>query len=131
HEAVKEYGELMNWDEIYAQGYCIANPDCKAAQLTGVKEELDIEDIKAYAMMAEKMFHLPIFYLEYSGKLGDLEAVKAVNETLENTVFIYGGGIQSAEQAASFGEFADIVVVGNALYEDINQALKTVEAVKK
>ena len=35
HEALREYGHMMNWDEIIAEGYCILNPDCKAAKLTG------------------------------------------------------------------------------------------------
>ena len=45
-------------------------------------------------MMAEKMFHLPIFYLEYSGKYGDPTVVEAAKENLENTVLFYGGGIE-------------------------------------
>lgn len=28
-KAMKEYGELMSMEEIVAEGYCIANPDCK------------------------------------------------------------------------------------------------------
>lgn len=87
HKAVKEYGDLMDWDEIYIEGYCIANPDCKAASLTEAKAPLAIEDITAYAMMAEKMFQLPLFYLEYSGTYGDIAAVKAVRQTLDQTVF--------------------------------------------
>lgn len=61
HQAVKEFGEIMNWDEILMQGYCVLNEDCKVAQLTSADTNLTIEDVKAYAMMAEKMFHLPIF----------------------------------------------------------------------
>ena len=32
HEAIKEYKEMMNWDEIMMEGYCILNPDSKAYQ---------------------------------------------------------------------------------------------------
>ncbi|GLY12253.1 heptaprenylglyceryl phosphate synthase [Pseudobacillus badius] len=130
HQAVKEYGELMDWEEIYMEGYCIANPDCKAAALTAANAQLDIEDITAYAMMAEKMFQLPLFYLEYSGTYGDITAVKAVRDTLDKTVFVYGGGISGPEQAREIAQYADIVVVGNAVYENLNQALQTVAAVK-
>ncbi|MCS0543699.1 geranylgeranylglyceryl/heptaprenylglyceryl phosphate synthase, partial [Aeromonas veronii] len=42
----------------------------------------------------------------------------------------YGGGIKTAEQAKEMGQFADTVVVGNIIYEDMNAALKTVQAVK-
>ena len=71
-KALKEYGELMNWDEIFVEGYCILNQECKAAKLTDANTDLSKEDVVAYAMVAEKMFHLPIFYLEYSGTYGEL-----------------------------------------------------------
>ncbi|PAQ16722.1 geranylgeranylglyceryl/heptaprenylglyceryl phosphate synthase [Bacillaceae bacterium SAOS 7] len=130
HEAIKEFGELMDWEEIYAEGYCIANPDCKAAALTEAKASLSKEDIVAYAMMAENMMRLPLFYLEYSGAYGDVETVKAVRETLNNTTFIYGGGIQTANQAKEMAQYADIVVIGNVIYEQLAEAIKTVTAVK-
>ncbi|MEK4876066.1 heptaprenylglyceryl phosphate synthase [Bacillus sp. FSL W8-0102] len=131
HQALKEYGELMNWDEVLAEGYCILNGDSKAAQLTEANTELDIEDAVAYARLAEKMLHLPIFYLEYSGTYGDPRLVKKVKETLTDTVVFYGGGIQSPEEAAEMGAVADVIVVGNVLYTDLESALKTVEMVKK
>ncbi|MBM7604801.1 putative glycerol-1-phosphate prenyltransferase [Metabacillus crassostreae] len=129
-EAVKEYGEIMNWDEIVVEGYCILNPDCKAAKLTEAATDLSIEDVKAYARVAENMFHLPIFYLEYSGKLGDLDVVKETKKVLSNTKLFYGGGISSADEAKSFAEHADVVVVGNVIYTDLKAALQTVAAVK-
>ncbi|RDI36700.1 heptaprenylglyceryl phosphate synthase [Falsibacillus pallidus] len=131
HEAVKEYGELMNWDEILVEGYCILNKDCKAAKTTGASTEISAEDVAAYAMMAEKMFHMPIFYLEYSGAYGDPSLVKHVKEYLEETTLFYGGGIQTSEQAEEMGRLADVVIVGNAIYENLEEALKTVKAVKK
>ena len=71
HYALREYGHMMDWDEIITEGYCILNPDCKAAKLTGVTEVPDEEDVIAYARMAEHLFKLPIFYMEYSGMYGD------------------------------------------------------------
>ncbi|MBY0097911.1 heptaprenylglyceryl phosphate synthase [Mesobacillus maritimus] len=130
HEAVKEYGDIMDWDEILIEGYCILNGDCKAAQLTQAKTDLSVEDVQAYAMMAEKMFNLPIFYLEYSGTYGDPVLVQKVKETLEKTVLFYGGGIYSYEQALEMGKVADVIVVGNSIYENLEEALKTVKAVK-
>ena len=67
-EAVKEFGEAMDWNEIHIEGYCILNPDCKAAKVTDARTELSIDDVVAYGEMAEQMFSMPIFYLEYSGK---------------------------------------------------------------
>lgn len=130
HEAVKEYGEIMNWDEIFVQGYCILNEECKAAKLTNANTGLTNEDVKAYAIMAEKMFHLPIFYLEYSGKYGDPKLLSEVRKTLENTTLFYGGGIETAEQALEMSTFANVIVVGNVIYTDIHAALDTVKAVR-
>lgn len=131
HEAVKEYGDLMDWDEIMMEGYCILNPDCKAAKLTDAKTELSIEDVRAYAMMAEKMFNLPIFYLEYSGTYGNPEYVEAAKGILDNTVLFYGGGIETVQQAEEMARHADIIVVGNVVYSNLEEALKTVASVKK
>lgn len=131
HEAVKEYGELMDWDEILVEGYCILNSDCKAAKLTQAKTNLSSEDVEAYAMMAENLFKMPIFYLEYSGSYGDAEVVKAAKRHLTNTKLFYGGGIESVDQAKEMSQYADVIVVGNIIYEDLNQALKTVQVVNK
>jgi putative glycerol-1-phosphate prenyltransferase len=130
HEALKEYGELLNWDELFVEGYCILNEECKAAKLTDARTNLSQEDVEAYAMMAENMFKMPIFYMEYSGKYGNIEMVQAAKKHLNHSKLFYGGGIHSSEQAKEMGEHADVIVVGNAVYEDIEQALSTVSAVK-
>jgi putative glycerol-1-phosphate prenyltransferase len=112
------------------EGYCILNEDCKAAQLTKARAAITTEDVRAYAMMAEKMFHLPIFYLEYSGKYGDVDLVADVKTVLEKTTLFYGGGISTSEQAAEMAKHADVIVVGNAIYENFEQALSTVKSVR-
>ncbi|MBS4206133.1 heptaprenylglyceryl phosphate synthase [Lederbergia citrea] len=126
HEAVKEYGEIMDWDEILVEGYCILNEQCKAAEQTNANTNLDADDVAAYAMMAEKMFHMPIFYMEYSGTYGDPQLVSRVKDQLSETKLFYGGGIKTAEQAKEMGQFADVIIVGNAIYENLKEALKTV-----
>ncbi|WP_075979871.1 heptaprenylglyceryl phosphate synthase [Bacillus massilinigeriensis] len=126
-QAVKEYGEIMNWEDILVSGYCILNPDCKAAKLTNALTNLDSDDVVSYAMMAERMFHLPIFYLEYSGTYGDPKLVEKVKNNLENTTLFYGGGIHTLDDAKEMMNHADVVVVGNALYENLEEALKTVK----
>lgn len=131
HAAIKEYGMFMNWDEIVAEGYCVLNPDCKVAKLTEAKTDLEDEDVVAYAQMAEELFHLPIFYMEYSGKYGDPDLVYEVSRVLTKTKLIYGGGITSVEQAKAMASYADIVVVGNVIYDDLKTALKTVKAVQE
>ncbi|RSD22540.1 heptaprenylglyceryl phosphate synthase [Mesobacillus subterraneus] len=131
HEAVKEYGDLMDWEEIKMEGYCILNPECKAAKLTEAKTELSVADVQAYAMMAEKMFNLPIFYLEYSGTYGNPEYVEAAKGVLNQTVLFYGGGIETAQQAEEMSRHADVIVVGNVIYTNLDEAMKTVAMVKK
>lgn len=130
HAAIKEFGDIMIWDELIAEGYCVLNPDCKVAQVTNAKTDLTEEDVIAYARMAENYFKMPIFYLEYSGAYGDVDMVKATAEVLETTKLFYGGGITSVAQAAEMAAYADTVVVGNIIYDDLKAALKTVQAVK-
>lgn len=130
HEAIKEYGDVLIWEELVAEGYCVLNPDCKVAQVTNAKTDLTEEDVIAYARMAENYFKMPIFYLEYSGAYGDVDMVKATAEVLETTKLFYGGGITSVAQAAEMAAYADTVVVGNIIYDDLKAALKTVQAVK-
>ena len=129
-QAVKEFGHVMNWDEVHVEGYCILNSDCKAAKATDAITELELDDVVAYATMAEKMFSLPIFYLEYSGTYGDPEVIKHVKQELEKTTIFYGGGITDADKAKEMAQFADVIVVGNIVYDNIEVALQTVKAVK-
>nr|WP_042141976.1 heptaprenylglyceryl phosphate synthase [Paucisalibacillus sp. EB02] len=129
HEAIKEYKDIMNWDEIFVEGYCILNEEAKAFQHTNCKLPTD-EDVVAYAYMAENIFHLPIFYVEYSGKYGNPELIKKVKGELHDTLLFYGGGIETAEQAREMKEYADVIVVGNSIYTNLKEALKTVQAVK-
>lgn len=129
HEAIREYGEIMDWTEIIPEGYCILNPDCKAAKLTGADAAISEEDVRGYARMAEHFFRLPIFYLEYSGMYGDPELVESTKEVLSSTRLFYGGGIDSVSRAKEMAAIADTVVVGNIIYEDLNKALATVKAV--
>ncbi|MFJ8237666.1 heptaprenylglyceryl phosphate synthase [Ureibacillus sp. NPDC094379] len=130
HQAIKEYGDIMVWDELIAEGYCILNPDCKVAKATNANTDLTMDDVIAYARLSENYFKLPIFYLEYSGTYGDVNIVSSVKEVLNETKLFYGGGIKSAQQAEEMARLADTIIVGNIIYEDLKEALKTVEAVK-
>ncbi|GAE36269.1 heptaprenylglyceryl phosphate synthase [Halalkalibacter akibai] len=131
HQAIKEFGSIMNWDEIAVEGYCILNPEAKAAKLTEAKTNLTSDDIVAYARMAEHLYQFPIFYLEYSGTYGNPSIVEKVAEVLGRTQLFYGGGIRSVDQAKEMAAFAKTVVVGNVIYDDLATALATVAAVKQ
>lgn len=131
HEAVKEFGAILNWDVVVMEGYCVLNPHSEVARLTGAHTKLDVEDVRAYAMIAERMFQFPVFYLEYSGTYGGIEMIQAATKGLTRTHIFYGGGIDSVVKAEEVASVADTVIVGNSVYEDIEIALKTVKAVKK
>lgn len=126
HEAVKQYKEMMNWDELFIEGYCVLNKDSKVYKKTNCFMP-DEEDVIAYAYMAERMFNLPIFYIEYSGTYGDPQLVENVKEQLESTSLFYGGGIETKEQAIEMRKHADVIVVGNVIYTDLKSALQTVK----
>ncbi|MFQ3544250.1 heptaprenylglyceryl phosphate synthase [Halobacillus rhizosphaerae] len=130
HQAVKEYGDIMDWEEMLAEGYCVLNPEAKVFTHTQCRLP-DSEDTIAYARMAEHMFHLPIFYLEYSGTYGDPELVQEVARELNQTTLFYGGGIRTKQEAEEMKSFADVIVVGNIIYDNLKAALQTVKAAKQ
>jgi len=130
-EAVKEFGSLIPWNRLLLLGYVILNPDAKVSRVTKAKADLDKSDCIAYARLAEHLFEYPVLYVEYSGKFGDVEKVKAMKKELKNTHLFYGGGIANEEQAKTMAKVADTVVVGNLVYRHASQAVKTVGWVKE
>lgn len=130
-EGLKEHGPFIKWDEVAVEGYIVCNPDSAVAQLTESRIDTDMESIKAYARLADQMLKLPVLYIEYSGTYGNPEVVKAARKVVQNSRIFYGGGIHTPEQAQEMAQWADTVVVGNAVYENIEHALATVEAVKR
>ncbi|WP_371925955.1 heptaprenylglyceryl phosphate synthase [Halobacillus sp. A5] len=127
HEAIKEYNDWIDWNQMVVEGYCVMNDQAKVFKAAECEFPTQ-EDVMAYAVMAEQMFRFPIFYLEYSGMFGDVELVKQVSSQLEQTALFYGGGIESYDQAAAMKQYADVIVVGNIIYKDVQAALRTVEA---
>lgn len=94
---MKEYGEIMDWDEIFVEGYCVFNFEVKVVVLIEVKIDLNVEDVVVYVCMVECMFYLFVFYLEYSGMYGDFELVVEVKNLLNEMKLFYGGGIEIKE----------------------------------
>ncbi|GAK12667.1 heptaprenylglyceryl phosphate synthase [Geomicrobium sp. JSM 1781026] len=130
-QALKAHGPLLDMADVIGEGYCILNRDSSAAKRTNSDTALDIDDIEAFARFSDTVLRMPIFYLEYSGTYGSEHVVKKVSETLNQAQLFYGGGIKNAEQARKMASFADTIVVGNAIYEDKEEALKTVQAVRE
>lgn len=126
-DALKSFGHVIDFDEVVFEGYVVLNPDSKVAQLTDASTELSIEDIEAYAQMINNMYKLPIMYIEYSGTYGDENYVKAAADMLTETQLFYGGGIDNIEAAQKMAAYADTIIVGDVVYTDIKQALKTVK----
>lgn len=129
HHAIKEYADMIDWQDMLTEGYCVLNPEAKVYQKTDCKFPNE-QDVLAYAKMAEHIFRLPVFYMEYSGAYGDPELVKKVASQCNHTKLVYGGGIRSNKQAEQMAEFADVIVVGDVIYDNLEIALETVEAIK-
>ncbi|AMG62587.1 heptaprenylglyceryl phosphate synthase [Staphylococcus lugdunensis] len=131
HKALKQYEHVINFDELFLEGYIVLNPESKVAEVTQAQTALNEEDLIAYAQMVDQLYHLPIMYIEYSGIYGDVEKVKSVAETLTSTQLFYGGGISTLSEAQQMANYAHTIVVGDLIYTDIKQALKTVKIKKE
>ncbi|MBC7114205.1 MAG: phosphoglycerol geranylgeranyltransferase [Archaeoglobi archaeon] len=107
----------VNWKEVVPEAYIVLNPDSAVGRVTKARTELKKDEVCAYAEVAENYFKFPVVYIEYSGRFGDPEVVRAVRERLKNATLFYGGGIDSAEKSRIMSECADVIVVGNVLYE--------------
>lgn len=121
----------IDWERVIPEAYIVLNPDSSVGKVTRSNCSLSPGEVAAYATVADRYFHFPIVYIEYSGTYGDPGVVKAVSEALDTSVLYYGGGINSPEKAAEMARFADTIVVGNAVYDQGIDVLKaTVAAVQ-
>lgn len=127
--AVKAFGASLPWDLVLAEGYIILNGHSTVARLTEANVQLNAEDVAAYAKVADQLFAFPIVYVEYSGTFGDMDIVKRTKSTLKQARLFYGGGIDCLDKARQAAEAADTIIVGNIVYDNIERALETVQAV--
>ena len=119
------------WESIVPEAYIVLNPNSSVGKVTKAMCNLRPEEVAAYTSVADHYFHFPIVYLKYSGTFGNPEVVKAASEAINKSILYYGGGINSAEKAATMGKYADTIVVGNAVYDQGPGVLKaTVDAVQ-
>lgn len=129
-EAIKQYGELIPWNRVITEGYVCLNPHATVSKLTEADTNLELDDVLAYAQVADSMLRMPILYLEYSGQFGNMTWLSTVKKTLKHSHLIYGGGVDSPDKAAQAATSAHTIVVGDILYENLEIALQTVDAVR-
>ncbi|NBD26661.1 heptaprenylglyceryl phosphate synthase [Paenibacillus glycinis] len=127
--ALRKFGAFIPWEITSAEGYLILNGEAEAAKLTGARASLDAETVTAHIYLADKLMRLPIVYMEYSGIFGDMALVKRASRLVSGARVFYGGGIDNADKARQAAEAAHTVIVGNAIYDDLEAALSTVAAV--
>lgn len=128
-EALRDYGHLIPWDLIVGEAYLVLNGESTVARVTGADSAIDHNEAVAYSQVADRLWNVPLLYIEYSGMFGDMALVRRIKNGLKQAHLFYGGGINSPERAKEAAEAAHTVVVGNIIYENLDAALSTVSAV--
>ncbi len=116
----------IKWDSVIPEAYIVLNPESAVANLTKSNTDLNPDEVIAYAQYAEKYLRLPIIYIEYSGTYGDPGIVKELSEALNEATLFYGGGIDSQRKATEMKRYADVIIVGNVLYTDMDKFIETI-----
>lgn len=122
HDVVSEISE-----RIIGEGYVIQHIASKAAEMAGVGTSFTTDQVAGAALATESFYGFPIFYIEYSGTYGGPEDVEAASKYLNETMLLYGGGIENSQQTKEIlAAGADAVVVGNCFHDDPDQYLQTI-----
>ncbi|MCR6545615.1 heptaprenylglyceryl phosphate synthase [Dehalobacterium formicoaceticum] len=123
---IKALGHLINWSQVLVEAYVICNPDSAAARRTQAIVP-DREDLLAYQTLIEEVYALPILYVEYSGRYGNPDWLKALKERRKKAHIFYGGGIESVPQAEEMGSLADTIIIGNLIYRQPQKLMEILD----
>jgi len=124
------YGALIPWERMWPSAYLVLNPEAAVARRTDAIP-LGAAEAAGCAAVVGRIWRLPLFYLEYSGRFGDPDLVRRVKAAAGPGCRVwYGGGIRSPEQAAAMARVADTVVVGNLAHLEPERLAATVQAVR-
>lgn len=132
-EAVQRLGIHLPWEKMVTEAYIVCNPASTVARVAEASEPASAEEVVAWAVVAERVLRADIVYIEYSGRWGVPEWVRAVASAVRRARLFYGGGITGSQRAAIMATLADTVVVGNLLYEPdgIARIRETAQAVRQ
>ncbi|MFC3478359.1 phosphoglycerol geranylgeranyltransferase [Halobacterium litoreum] len=121
----------LDWERTTTEAYIVLNPAASVAEYTDADCDLDADDVRAYATVAERLLGQEIVYVEYSGTLGDPEVVAAAADGVDDATLFYGGGVGTYDAAYEMGQHADTVVVGDLLHDEgVDAVRETVEGVQ-
>jgi phosphoglycerol geranylgeranyltransferase len=125
--AHKEWARLdseIDWEATFPEAYIVLNPDSSVATYTEADCNLDVDEVAAYAEVAEQMLGQRIIYIEYSGMFGDPDVVQAAADEVEDAAIFYGGGVGDYESAYEMGRHADTVIVGDLVHDEGVEAVE-------
>ena len=68
---VQMHAGKIPWEMVIPEAYIVLNPDSSVGKVTKAVCGLSAAEVAAYTTVADRYFHFPIVYLEYSGTFGD------------------------------------------------------------